>query len=146
MNRLKESQGFSLVEVLATIVILSIITVTIWGFLVNSIQINEREVRKAELQQEANSIFFSIQKYHTKYNIKLSTNHDNSELIIKAFDIESGKTYDAVFNNNNYLYYLSDDFTLDQKLPNNFSLYLKISSKKNEKIFVEAKTTFSKIE
>src|SRR5690606_32470411 len=116
MNRLKKSQGISLVEVLATIVILSIITVTIWGFLVNSIQINEREVRKAELQQEANLIFFNIQKYHTKYNIKLSTKNDNSELIINALDIESGKTYEAVFNNSNYLYYLPDDFAIDQTL------------------------------
>lgn len=146
MNRLKKSQGISLVEVLATIVILSIIIVTIWSFLVNSFQINEREVRKAELQQEANLIFYNIQKYHTKYNIKLTTNKDNSELNINAFDIDSGKTYNAVFNNSKYLYYLPDDFAIDQTLPNNFSLHLKISSKKNEKIFVEAKTTFSKIE
>lgn len=146
MNKLKNSQGISLVEVLATIVILSIITISLWGFLVNSIQINEREVKKVELQQEINLIFFNIQKYHTKYETKLSTNNDKSELLITAFDTESRKTYTTTFNNNNYLYYIPDDFATNQTLPNSFSLHLKISSKKNEKIFVEAKTTFSKIE
>jgi len=148
MEYKKNENGLTLVELLASIVIIAIISLALWNLFFNSMNHNSREVSKNQLQQEANLIINTIQNLHTKYKItNLEIDPTNSSLTISYRDKDSISNQNTIFNNNNIKYEIktSESFT-ETQTPQHFEFYLKLTSTKNENIKFEVRTTFSKLE
>lgn len=148
---LKNEKGLTLVEVLATLVLFSIIAITIWNFFFQTINHNEREVTQNQLQREANLIVNTIQNFHTKYTITEISNVNNdleSYIQIEAYDKENGKAIPPTkFENSDIKYEVSSGtFTADLTNPKyEFIFQFKLTSKNNDKIYYEGQTIFSKL-
>lgn len=63
---LKNERGITLLEILAALVISSIIIGIIYSFLIIAVEYNSTETTKTRLQQEANYITTEIQRVHRK--------------------------------------------------------------------------------
>lgn len=99
-KRSLNERGLSLVEILATLVLIGIFSIIIWRFFFQATEINSREVTQNNLQQEANLIFNTLHQTHTKEVIqKINTNADKTQLIIEIKDKES-----IVFRKTDILY------------------------------------------
>ena len=159
--RLNE-KGLTLVELLAGIVILAIISVCLWSIFHNSMNHNNREVSKNQLQQEANIIINTIQNLHTKHKItQLVVDENNSSFTIYYLDRNQNNIIqNTKFNKKNIKY----EFCADQdpmnkcvlsykifpesvtEVPQYFKFTLKLSSTNNENINFEVETIFNKLE
>lgn len=96
--------GVTLVEVLATLVILSFIFTLIYNTFFNGTLTSNKIESTSLLQQEANSLIFAIQKQHEKgmnYTIEISSTAD--KVTIKDSNSQ------IVFSKNNFIY----DITID---------------------------------
>ena len=72
----KNESGVTLVELLAVLVLLSIVTAVIWNTIFISMRHNTTETKKTRLQQEANYVIAEIQRYHRQcdtYNLTIKT-------------------------------------------------------------------------
>ncbi|MGG0644524.1 prepilin-type N-terminal cleavage/methylation domain-containing protein [Sporosarcina gallistercoris] len=93
----KNESGLSLVELLAVLVLISLVTGIIWTSMSVSMRHNVVETTKLQLQQEANTVITKIQQEHRKricYQIIINKN--SIELIdcvtkSKYLEIESEK-------------------------------------------------------
>ncbi|SFB16370.1 MULTISPECIES: type II secretion system protein [unclassified Bacillus (in: firmicutes)] len=65
---MKNQKGITLIEVLATLAILSLVSTLIYGVFIGSQQNFKRISTKTSLSQEANLIVATIKNYHTKNN------------------------------------------------------------------------------
>ncbi|SER85751.1 prepilin-type N-terminal cleavage/methylation domain-containing protein [Psychrobacillus sp. OK032] len=136
--RIKSNErGFTLLELLSTLVLFSIFAVIIWSFFFQSIKFNDVEISKNQLQQEANLIVNTIQQVHTtssKYTI--STNTSETSLTI------SNNQTEITFDKNNVQYNLYGS----EILPNgDYHLFLTLTSTQNSSVNFITETTFSKL-
>lgn len=161
--RLNE-KGLTLVELLAGIVILAIISLCLWSIFHNSMNHNNREVSKNQLQQEANIIINTIQNLHTKHKItQLVVDENNSSFTIYYSDRNQNNIIkNSTFNKRNIKYefcaFTDPDTNKKCVLSNKifpesatevsqyFGFKLKLSSTNNENINFEVQTIFSKLE
>jgi len=60
----KNESGVTLVELLAVLALISIVTAIIWNTIFISMKHNTTETKKTRLQQEANYVIAEIQRYH----------------------------------------------------------------------------------
>ncbi|MEK3764671.1 PulJ/GspJ family protein [Solibacillus sp. FSL K6-4121] len=145
-KRSLNERGLSLVEILATLVLIGIFSIIIWRFFFQATEINSREVTQNNLQQEANLIFNTLHQTHTKEVIqKINTNADKTQLIIEIKDKES-----IVFRKTDILYEVLELTPLPDKdgnLPktNSFFLRIKLLSSKHDEINFSTQSKFSKL-
>lgn len=102
MKHIKESRGLTLVEVLATLVILSIVSLAVFGLLTNSLNQSAAQTTKANSQQQSNYLLMVWKDYHEKgneYTIVIS--NDNTKV---EFNSSSNHT---VIENPSFEYYLT---------------------------------------
>lgn len=72
----KNERGMTLIEILATLILISIICVAIWSTISIVTKNNVGEVTSLRLQQEANYIITSLQQVHRKcanYNLSITS-------------------------------------------------------------------------
>lgn len=70
-----DERGITLVELLATLVLISIVMILIWNTISISLKYNLAETKKLRLQQEANYIVTEIQRIHRqcdKYELTIT--------------------------------------------------------------------------
>lgn len=135
---IKNEKGITLVEVLATLVLISLVTGIIISTLLHSMKYNEMETTKTTLQQEMNYVVAELQRIH-RIGDTYTLTIDENVVKIKA-DTE-------LIISRDYFYEVDGDF-IDKVIdPTKESVYLNefiIKSKKNEKWKVEISTIISR--
>lgn len=148
---LNKQEGITLVEVLATLILMTIVTGVIWTTISLAMKINISETTTLRLQQEANFITTRLQQIHRncdKYEILFTT----EAITVSDCDLEKG-------NPNSYERIVSTDFNYSISSPSidvpygiisiKESLYLselRVSDPKNSKKAFTISTTISRIE
>jgi len=140
MTKIYNEKGITLVELLAALALLGLISVLIWNLFFQSLNFNDRAVTKNQLQQEANLIVNTIQQTHTKNKIKSIKEKDSKIYII--FINDKGQDIPIDFKNQNIRYDLENEII---NPGNTFSFVITLTSA-NSKIEVTTKTIFSKLE
>ena len=104
---LSKEEGITLIEVLATLTILSIISILIYGVLNNGLDYSKKSQKNVALQQEMNILITTFTKLHEsndKYEIVWDSNPDASKIQLITKDT-SGKILKAIeFANADYVY------------------------------------------
>lgn len=113
MKQWKKQTGLTLIEVLATVAILSIVTVIVYGVFANGLHYSSEAEDTVLIQQEANYILMILKEQHEKsesYTITVSD--DYTKVVISNSNHET-----ITIDNPNYLYkiYRYDPSTPDYK-------------------------------
>lgn len=137
----------TLVEVLATIVLVSMVVILIWTGVFISMRYNVAETKKLRLQQDANYIITEIQRIHRscdKYDLTISKN----EIYIKNCILASSSSKPDFTIANIFQYESIPEFKgaliETKKNESNINFTLTVKDNENEKIFVEIPTTISR--
>jgi len=138
VRKLRNQFGITLVEMLAAIVLFGIISILIWSFFFQTINYNDREVTKNQLQQEANLIVNTIQQLHTKNKITRITSSNSNGTLTINFDNNKKEFFD----HKNILYILDISPIVPSK---EFKFKLTLESSTNRSIKLPIETTFSKL-
>lgn len=106
---MKDEKGLTLVELLATLTLLSLVTGVIWATISIATQFNVGETTSIRLQQEANYIISELQQVHRNcYEYELTYNREEIKVNnCKKDDINSPVNYDGLISND--FYYLSTE-------------------------------------
>jgi len=134
-------KGVTLIELLATLVIFGIFSSIILAFVMHTFKTNDVEVSKNQLQQESTIILNTIDEIHrksTSYTIVFYSN----EIIITPNNSDQ-----IAFNNPHIIYDLSPFITGTTITPKtqNLQLDLVLTSKENENITINVKSTFKRL-
>lgn len=154
---LSNENGITLIELLATLAIVSIISILLYGVLLNGFDYSKKSKEKVSLQQEMNIAVTSITKFHESYgayDIKVDRNPDASkiQLLGKKPDGTVDKTIEL--SNSNYEYSLYDYkntpetlLSLTTSVSTAQPLYIKIiiKDKKHPSQTYEVKTIISRL-
>ncbi|WP_409270817.1 PilW family protein [Neobacillus sp. SCS-31] len=89
---MRDEKGLTLIELLAGISILLVISSVIFGVLLNSNKNYKNISNSITLNQEANIILATLKSYHTKQELQ-SINSNNTETYIIKHDPVSQKAY-----------------------------------------------------
>lgn len=121
-------------ELLAAMVIFSLFAGIIWGFLFQSLKLNDAEVTKQQLKTEANLILNTIQNVHIKEETyEIITNTDQSALHVNELTFETpGIKYEII------------EFSPSANW-NNVHVKIMLSSSEESNIKYEINTTFNRI-
>lgn len=103
--------GVTLVELLAALVLMSIVGAIIWNTVFISMRYSTTETKKLRLQQEANYVITEIQRYHRQCNKYNMTIHED-KISIKNCERDSSNLPDLVINNT-FQYSSSPEFHED---------------------------------
>lgn len=135
MKNLKNERGITLMELLAALIIFMIFGGIIWGFFFQSLKINETEVTKQQLKQEANLIIASIQEAHIKgQSYSIYINDTDTTLTVKDMVFDHPKIRYEIMNN------------IPSPITNRtLEIKLRLSSTDNPAINYEIQTNFSRI-
>lgn len=132
---MKNQKGLSLIEILAALTILMIISSIIYGVFFNVDKNYKQISQKSNLEQEANIIINTIKNYHQRQNTyKLSYNPLNGDAFIgtTAANIPLERSDLQIFLKAGYP--LPEDFageiTIDGSIP--LAIYLKITTKQGQ--------------
>ena len=147
---MNDNKGITLVELLATITLLSIIVIIIWSVFIQGIKNTNEGATKNKLTQEMNYVQTTLRKIHQtadRYKIiqfscgiqvEYYNSKESSEYTIIQFEdarfcykIESDKPFPTL------IYPKSEHHTI--------SLNLRISDKNNEKNIVNSQTILSRL-
>lgn len=138
----KNQSGMTLVEVLATLILLSLIGTLIWTTFFTSAKYNIKETTKLHLQQEANYIITKIQQQHRQLDCyQLEITEDAVEL----FDCENPKMLIETISSD-YKYESVALQKVEPKLKSG-DLRLKLTVKdplKDSKLKVDVETTITR--
>lgn len=109
---IKKQNGMTLVEVLATLVIASLVTILIWTTISISIKYNVFETKKLQLQQEANRIITEIQRYHRQCDAyELTATHKEIQVMHCMINgVDQGSNQIA----NDFYYVVNSDLELNE--------------------------------
>lgn len=89
---LKNEEGMTLVEVLATLILLTLVTGIIWTTVSISLQFNLSETTELELQKEANYIISRLQQTHRKcHSYELDVTEE--KILVENCVKENGENY-----------------------------------------------------
>ncbi|MEI4769401.1 prepilin-type N-terminal cleavage/methylation domain-containing protein [Psychrobacillus sp. FJAT-51614] len=135
----KQNQnGLTLVELLAAIVIFSVISLILWRFFFQTIEFSDDAMSKNQLQKEANIILNTIQQMHTQSDLKsIKINNDSTSLTLES-------NLDTVVFNNPGIIYQTSQYTFNEN-PVSFKFEILLSSSKNPSITYKTNTTFRKL-
>lgn len=130
---MKNQKGITLIEVLATLAILSLVSTLIYGVFIGSQQNFHRISTKTSLSQEANLIVATIKNYHTKndkYILDLNSSTQKASIGTTSANIPLHKDkmkiqikYDITGTNTYSV--LTGPITIESSKPLN--LYIKIT-------------------
>jgi len=116
----KNESGVTLVELLAVLVLISIVTAIIWNTVFISMRHNTTETKKLRLQQEANYVIAEIQQYHRQcdsYRLTIK----GSEVSMKDCVRESSNSLPDLTISNGFQYKTSDESAGDEPLVDEFN-------------------------
>ena len=136
----KNESGMTLVEVLATLTILSMVVVLIWTTFYISAKHSIMETTKLQLQQEANYILTEIQQQHRQLKCyQLDIEEDRVQLFNCN---ETPELIEVISTDYKYKEYKSGEIEPTEK---NLSFTLTVEDpKKNSKLKVEVDTIISR--
>lgn len=147
---IKKQEGMTLIEVLATLLISSLVIMLIWTTVAISMKYNFVEMKKLRLQQEANRIITEIQQYHRQCEAyELTANHQEIQIkhcVVNGVD-QGAK---QIANDFYYAIYVDTDlelgenklYPIDAKGINaSYDLTLMVSdpAKQNPKVTIDSK-------
>ncbi|MDQ0244627.1 prepilin-type N-terminal cleavage/methylation domain-containing protein [Bacillus fengqiuensis] len=93
MAQLKNNKGFTLLEVLAVIVIGSIVSILVWSAFNNSVKTYHKTSQHIDLRQEANILVETLSNLHKrKETLNLQYDRENKKLYINE-DLFNKKNY-----------------------------------------------------
>ncbi|SEM33435.1 prepilin-type N-terminal cleavage/methylation domain-containing protein [Mesobacillus persicus] len=158
---INNQRGISLVEVLATLVILSIIGGTIWSIFFQGHSYSQNAISKNAMQQEANIILTSLKNVHqTNDKYTISTISDSScdsvdgkiggRIEITGIEDHNGtgtisNEQDKVFSNTRLCFISSLEETINIANKNNVPLTLTIYEKQNPTNILKINTLLFRI-
>lgn len=135
---IKNEKGLTLVELLATLVLVSLFSGIVVSMISYSMKFNEIEITKTDLQQEANYVIAELQRIHRLGDPYTLTIKEN---LIKV------KTDTEKIISDRYSYYVDGDFDEVEIEPTTENVYLNeftIKNKTNENLKVEISTVISR--
>ncbi|MFC7685220.1 PilW family protein [Ureibacillus sp. GCM10028918] len=163
MKHISNQRGLTLIELLATVVVLSIVVAIVSSILFNGLKLSNKVENKAKLQQEANYVTTILKEQHQygeKYEIRL-----NAEGKIILTNLNTNKT--TTIGNDSFTYVISEIInscmeeaidcteTVDSAsfgnkisvdpLVEDFHVKIKIIPKKNSEITYEITTILSRM-
>ncbi|WP_045523452.1 type II secretion system protein [Neobacillus niacini] len=155
-KRLSNEDGITLIEILATLAIVSIISILLYGVLLNGFDYSKKSKENVSLQQEMNIVVTSITKFHESYGaydiIVDGPNSSKIQLLSKKPDGTVDKTIEL--SNSSYEYSLFDykgttetPFSPTTNVSTAQPLYIKIiiKDKKQPSQAYEVKTIISRL-
>lgn len=157
MKQIKNEAGLTLIEVLATITILSIVSVIIYNVFTSGLRYSSKAEETVLIQQEANYLLTLLKEQHenaaTDYTV---TVENNQSTVI----LNKGRSNETDVTNSQYLYQICDlddsqsscdeqnaaDHTI-KKTPSNERLHIKIilTNKNDPGITYEIQTILSRL-
>lgn len=78
----RNEQGLTLLEVLATVIILSIIGIVIWNVFIQGYQFSNKSIKKSQMQQEANYVLTSMKRFHQNSDVPYYINVSGCEITV----------------------------------------------------------------
>lgn len=125
--------GLSLVELLATLAILSIIGVLVWGVFFQGTEYSNKAFTKNQMQQEANIIVAKLTKIHQTHkpvsgNESYEILSTDGKITIKYND-KAGNRKTEVIENSHHSY-STDSVTVNPEIENEISLTVTIKDDK----------------
>lgn len=148
---IENEKGLTLVELLATLTLLSLVTGIVWTTVSIATQFNVAETTTLRLQQEANYIISELQQVHRNcYEYELTYSREEIKVDkCKKDDVNSTVNYDGIISNR--FYYLSAEKASTKFVKtynsrdNNLELpELYVIDPVKEKRFVKVPTTISR--
>ncbi|MDQ6599833.1 prepilin-type N-terminal cleavage/methylation domain-containing protein [Bacillus salipaludis] len=130
----RDERGLTLIEVLASITILSILGVIIWNVFLQGYKLSQRAVSKNSMIQETNLVITNLTRIHQKSTqYTLSNTGANCEITINYTKMD-GTTQTEIYNNPQICF--NFDITNSVTMPvnpkqNDVSLKITSSDKKN---------------
>jgi prepilin-type N-terminal cleavage/methylation domain-containing protein len=145
---MKNEKGVTLIELLAVLVLVSLIVTIIMTTFTISFKYNATETKKLKMQQEANYLVaFILQKHRTLNAYKLSINSDN-KLVFKECNknVEGTITCDGLESiiGNDYNYSLSSNPGIILPKEADFPTTLVVKDPKTSELEVTIKTRFTR--
>lgn len=123
MNFIKNEKGITLVEVLATLTILSIVGIMVWNIFIQGSKYSSNSINKNLIQQEANIMSEQIKNLH-KTSSELTILSENCSVLITT-EKES-----ITYSNDRYCYNLNPNGRYSPKAQHHkLQLNLEISDK-----------------
>lgn len=168
MRQLKNQAGLTLIEVLATLTILSIVSVVIYNVFSNGLRYSSQAEDTVLIQQEANYLLTLLKEQHENSDFYTVTIDKEGQ----TFIINEGLTNEINVTNTNYYYYQICEMdetgpkvcsekgvssfvkTIHPKVTNNqvngdiygnFYLKINLTSKTNPNLTYEIKTILSRL-
>ncbi|WP_419956023.1 PulJ/GspJ family protein [Neobacillus niacini] len=154
---LSNDDGITLIEVLATLAIMSIISILLYGVLMNGFDYSKKSQEKVSIQQEMNIVVTSITKFHESYrsyDIKIDHNPDARKIQLLGKDSAGTVVNTVELSNPDYEYSLYDysgtietTFPTTRNVNTSQALYIRITikDKKNPSQTYEVKTIISRL-
>ncbi|GKV54431.1 hypothetical protein NCCP2222_03780 [Sporosarcina sp. NCCP-2222] len=150
---LKKQDGMTLVEVLATLLLTSLVIVLIWTTVAISMKYNVTETKKLQMQQDANYIITDIQRIHRKYECYQIIQENQGSWEVQ--ECSNGKII-SVYSNPAFKYELSGQpekiFTKQKKeeagvrYSPSYLLTVSVNTDKNNGPSIKVQTTISRID
>ncbi|MEH7276293.1 type II secretion system protein [Neobacillus vireti] len=154
---LTNENGITLIEVLATLAIVSFISILLYGVLINGFDYSKKSQEKVSLQQEMNIVVTTITKFHEsygEYDINLDPNPGSSKIHLLGKKTDGTIDKSIELSNPNYEYSLYDykstpetPLSLTTSVSTAQPLYIKIiiKDKKHPSQTYEVKTIIARL-
>ncbi|MEH7381980.1 prepilin-type N-terminal cleavage/methylation domain-containing protein [Bacillus sp. JJ1533] len=154
---LRNSDGITLIELLATLAIFSIVSILIYGVLLNGMNYSEKSKDNVSRQQEMNILVTTITKAHetyASYDIVVDQSPDAHNIQLIGKDATGNIVHTVDIANENYVYSLynsqesnevpfSTETTVDSSQPLHIKIIIK--DKKQPSKTSEIKTIISRL-
>ncbi len=155
MNSMKNQAGITLIELLATLTILSFLLGIIYSVFSNGLQYSSKAKNTVSIQQEANYLLTVLKEQHEKVNsYTVTVNNDHKKVVINNSNNET-----FTIDNPNFFYKMCKynpstsncekpiegnfEETIDSK--NRFPIKIIIESSTNDDLTYEVKTILSRL-
>ncbi|KOY82807.1 prepilin-type N-terminal cleavage/methylation domain-containing protein [Lysinibacillus macroides] len=138
---IKNQRGLTLVEVLASIIILSLVTILAWNMFFQGTKYSQKTISKNQMQQEANIIIANLNSIH-KRSIEYSVSSSDCRLSVVYTD-QNRAEKEEIFENSQ-MCIQANDLTVIPKTTN-AEVHLIIEEKNNPNNKIEINTLLSRL-
>lgn len=157
MKHLRNNGGITLIELLATMAIFSIVSILIYGVLINGMNYSEKSKDNVSRQQEMNILVTTITKAHetyAMYDIVVDQSPDANRIQLIGKDVSGTVVNTVEISNENFVYSLVNSqgstevpFSTTTTVNSSQPLYIKIiiKDKKRPSQTSEIKTIISRL-
>lgn len=137
---MKNERGVTLLELLATLVLVGVIIILFMSIFLNGLKTSKQITTKQELQQEANYIIETVRKEYLKSEKECKCSKDTS-IVLEIDKLKKQLKMNSIVISEGYDY----DFETNIKIPRIGSPLLILTIQKNDKSF-HIETKLSKLE